>query len=230
MYIGNVHVHYYNDYVYTSCCNIYVCLFIVNLCMTAKIYVKFSWSPMKNPSSLPPPSLFSSLPPSPSPSLSFSLPPSSLPPSFPPSSLPQSLVVLEYLVKSGSQRVVAQCKDNLFSIETLKDFQFLDKDGKDQGVAGKDTFFLHLLLLFLLLPLTSSSSFSFYKCNSLSSSASSSFSSSVFSSTSCSFSAVREKARSLVSLLKNDDQLQEERQRATQVRNIVCANSTCTCT
>lgn len=50
----------------------------------------------------------------------------------------KSLVVLEYLVKSGSPRVVRQCKENLFSIETLKDFQFIDKDGKDQGVTVRD--------------------------------------------------------------------------------------------
>ena len=41
--------------------------------------------------------------------------------------------MLDYLVKNGSQRVVQQCKDNMFSIETLKDFQYLDKEGKDQG-------------------------------------------------------------------------------------------------
>ena len=49
----------------------------------------------------------------------------------------KSLVVLEYLVKNGSERVVRQCVDNLFSIQTLKDFQFLDKDGKDQGSNGE---------------------------------------------------------------------------------------------
>ena len=49
----------------------------------------------------------------------------------------KSLVVLEYLVKNGSERVVRQCQDNLFSIQTLKDFQFLDKDGKDQGSNGE---------------------------------------------------------------------------------------------
>ena len=43
---------------------------------------------------------------------------------------------MEYLVKSGSQRVVAQCKDNMFSIETLKEFQFVDKEGIDQGTSG----------------------------------------------------------------------------------------------
>lgn len=49
----------------------------------------------------------------------------------------QSLVVLDYLVKNGSDRVAQQCRDNIFSIQTLKDFQFIDKDGKDQGVNGE---------------------------------------------------------------------------------------------
>lgn len=46
----------------------------------------------------------------------------------------KSLVVLDYLVKNGSERVAQQCRDNIFSVQTLKDFQFIDKDGKDQGV------------------------------------------------------------------------------------------------
>ncbi len=46
-------------------------------------------------------------------------------------------MVLEYLIKSGSDRVSQQCKENMFSIETLKDFQFLDKDGKDQGATSE---------------------------------------------------------------------------------------------
>ena len=45
----------------------------------------------------------------------------------------KALVVLEYLVKSGSERVSKQCKENLFTFQTLKDFQYVDKDGKDQG-------------------------------------------------------------------------------------------------
>lgn len=77
----------------------------------------------------------------------------------------KSLVVLEYLVKNGSERVVRQCVDNLFSIQTLKDFQFLDKDGKDQG------------------------------------------------------SNVREKAKFLVALLKDQERLKEERERAKQARS-----------
>lgn len=40
-------------------------------------------------------------------------------------------------MKSGSERVHQQCKENMFSIQTLKDFQYIDKDGKDQGTNSK---------------------------------------------------------------------------------------------
>lgn len=76
----------------------------------------------------------------------------------------KALVVLEYLIKSGSERVAQQCKENMFSIQTLKDFQYVDKDGKDQGTN------------------------------------------------------IREKAKNLVSLLKDDARLKDERDRATQAR------------
>lgn len=45
----------------------------------------------------------------------------------------KSLMLLDYLVKTGSERVAAQCKENIYCITTLKDFQFVDRDGKDQG-------------------------------------------------------------------------------------------------
>ena len=57
----------------------------------------------------------------------------SYPPSTPHMHTHQSLIVLEYLIKSSLERVAQQCKENLFSIQTLKDFQYVDKDGKDQG-------------------------------------------------------------------------------------------------
>ena len=46
-------------------------------------------------------------------------------------------MVLDYLVKNGSERVVQQCWDNIFSIQVLIDFQFIDKDRKDYGVNGE---------------------------------------------------------------------------------------------
>nr|CAB3243071.1 epsin-2 [Phallusia mammillata] len=45
----------------------------------------------------------------------------------------KALVLLDYLIKTGSERVAQQCKENIFAIQTLKDFQFIDRDVKDQG-------------------------------------------------------------------------------------------------
>jgi epsin len=44
----------------------------------------------------------------------------------------KSLVLLDYLIKCGSERVGQQCKENIFSVETLKSFQHIE-DNKDQG-------------------------------------------------------------------------------------------------
>lgn len=45
----------------------------------------------------------------------------------------KALLLLEYLIKTGSEKVAQQCKENIFSIQTLKDFQYME-EGKDQGV------------------------------------------------------------------------------------------------
>uniref|UniRef100_A0A0A9ZDH8 Epsin-2 n=1 Tax=Lygus hesperus TaxID=30085 RepID=A0A0A9ZDH8_LYGHE len=45
----------------------------------------------------------------------------------------KALVLLEYLIKTGSEKVGQQCKENIFAIQTLRDFQYLD-EGKDQGI------------------------------------------------------------------------------------------------
>ena len=76
----------------------------------------------------------------------------------------KSLTVLDYIIKTGSERVAQQCRENLFAIQTLKDFQFIDKDGKDQGVN------------------------------------------------------VREKSKQIVQLLKDDERLKNERQRALKAK------------
>ncbi|XP_065173198.1 epsin-2 isoform X3 [Atheta coriaria] len=44
----------------------------------------------------------------------------------------KALVLLEYLIKTGSEKVGQQCKENIFAIQTLQDFQHLE-EGKDQG-------------------------------------------------------------------------------------------------
>ncbi|KAJ3601270.1 hypothetical protein NHX12_032243 [Muraenolepis orangiensis] len=46
----------------------------------------------------------------------------------------KALTLLDYLVKTGSERVAQQCRENIFTVQTLRDFQFTDRDGRDQGV------------------------------------------------------------------------------------------------
>nr|CAH0101943.1 unnamed protein product [Daphnia galeata] len=45
----------------------------------------------------------------------------------------KALVLLDYLVKTGNEKVAQQCKENIFAIHTLRDFQYYE-EGKDQGV------------------------------------------------------------------------------------------------
>ncbi|XP_063240956.1 epsin-2 isoform X2 [Bacillus rossius redtenbacheri] len=75
----------------------------------------------------------------------------------------KALVLLEYLIKTGTEKVAQQCKENIFAIQTLKDFQYLEET-KDQGLN------------------------------------------------------VREKAKQLVSLLKDDERLRNERARALKAK------------
>lgn len=75
----------------------------------------------------------------------------------------KALVLLEYLIKTGSEKVAQQCKENIYAVQTLKDFQYLD-DNKDQGIS------------------------------------------------------VREKAKAVVALLKDDDKLKNERVKALKAK------------
>jgi hypothetical protein len=75
----------------------------------------------------------------------------------------KSLVLLDHLIKYGNERVSQQCKENIFAIQTLKDFQYVE-DQKDQGYN------------------------------------------------------VREKAKQLMSLLKDDERLCNERRKAQEGR------------
>uniref|UniRef100_A0A3Q3E4D9 Epsin 3b n=1 Tax=Labrus bergylta TaxID=56723 RepID=A0A3Q3E4D9_9LABR len=45
----------------------------------------------------------------------------------------KALTLLDYLLKTGSERVAQQCRENAFTIQTLRDFQYVDRDGRDQG-------------------------------------------------------------------------------------------------
>ncbi|GMR60977.1 hypothetical protein PMAYCL1PPCAC_31172 [Pristionchus mayeri] len=45
----------------------------------------------------------------------------------------KSLVLLDFLIKCGSEKVAQQCRENIYSIETLRDFQHVE-EGRDQGM------------------------------------------------------------------------------------------------
>lgn len=45
----------------------------------------------------------------------------------------KALVLLEYLIKTGIEKVAQQCIENIFAIQTLKDFQYME-DNKDHGM------------------------------------------------------------------------------------------------
>ncbi|CAG0916388.1 unnamed protein product [Notodromas monacha] len=49
----------------------------------------------------------------------------------------KALVLLEYLIKTGSDKVVQQCKENIFAIQTLKDFQYFE-ECKDYGMSVRE--------------------------------------------------------------------------------------------
>ncbi|XP_077461659.1 epsin-3 isoform X1 [Stigmatopora argus] len=83
----------------------------------------------------------------------------------------KSLTLLDYLLKTGSERVAQQCRENAFNIQTLRDFQYVDRDGRDQGAN------------------------------------------------------VREKARQLVCLLRDEDRLRQERSQALKTKERMAGGS-----
>ncbi|XP_025424164.1 epsin-2 isoform X2 [Sipha flava] len=50
----------------------------------------------------------------------------------------KALILLEYLIKTGSEKVAQQCKENRFAIKTLETFQHIEEN-KDKGQRVRDT-------------------------------------------------------------------------------------------
>lgn len=48
----------------------------------------------------------------------------------------KSLKVLDYCLHEGSELVVTWARKNLFIIKTLREFQYVDDDGRDVGLNG----------------------------------------------------------------------------------------------
>lgn len=43
-------------------------------------------------------------------------------------------MVLNYLIKNGSERVVTSSREHIYDLRSLENYTFLDENGKDQGV------------------------------------------------------------------------------------------------
>ncbi|CAL8299936.1 unnamed protein product [Lota lota] len=59
----------------------------------------------------------------------------------------KSLTLLEYLLKTGDERVLLKMKDNIYIVKALTEFRFMDKDGKDQGTTVREKAKVVLLLM-----------------------------------------------------------------------------------
>lgn len=83
----------------------------------------------------------------------------------------KSLTLLEYCVKTGADAVLANARNNIASLRALETFQFINKDGRDEG------------------------------------------------------RNVREKSRSLISLMSDEDRLADERERAMKAKQRIQAHN-----
>ncbi|XP_056154050.1 epsin-1-like [Lampris incognitus] len=59
----------------------------------------------------------------------------------------KSLTLLEYLLKTGDDRVLLKMKDNIYIVKALTEFRFVEKDGKDQGANVREKAKVVLVLM-----------------------------------------------------------------------------------
>ena len=46
-------------------------------------------------------------------------------------------MLLSYLVRNGSERVVTSAREHIYDMKPLEDYTFKDEQGKDQGINGE---------------------------------------------------------------------------------------------
>ncbi|XP_051927061.1 epsin-1-like [Hippocampus zosterae] len=59
----------------------------------------------------------------------------------------KSLTLLEYLLKTGDDRVLLKMKDNIYIVKALTEYRFVEKDGKDQGTNVREKAKVVLVLM-----------------------------------------------------------------------------------
>lgn len=53
----------------------------------------------------------------------------------------QSLLLLTYLVRNGSERVVTNTREHVYDLRSLESYSFTDEFGRDQGINGMQNCF-----------------------------------------------------------------------------------------
>uniref|UniRef100_A0A8D3ANP4 Epsin 1b n=1 Tax=Scophthalmus maximus TaxID=52904 RepID=A0A8D3ANP4_SCOMX len=59
----------------------------------------------------------------------------------------KSLTLLEYLLKTGDDRVLLKMKDSIYIVKALTEYRFVEKDGKDQGLNVREKAKVVLVLM-----------------------------------------------------------------------------------
>ena len=57
----------------------------------------------------------------------------------------QALLVLNYLILNGSERVVTSAREHIYDMKSLEEYTFRDEHGKDQGINGISLLFVGLI-------------------------------------------------------------------------------------
>ena len=62
----------------------------------------------------------------------------------------KGLLLLVYLLKNGSEKVVTSAREHVYDLRGLESFSFIDENGKDQGVNSTNTHLKFICLIWLL--------------------------------------------------------------------------------
>ena len=57
----------------------------------------------------------------------------------------QSLLLLHYLIRNGSERVVTSAREHVYDMKPLEEYTFRDEQGKDQGINGMKNLRVHMV-------------------------------------------------------------------------------------
>jgi len=50
----------------------------------------------------------------------------------------KSLLLIDYLLRHGSERMIQECRNRIYEVNTLQEFQFIDENDKDHGLSVRE--------------------------------------------------------------------------------------------